>query len=411
MFKEIILRVLSKVKIFRLARLFKINVDILFYFITINISKLFSSKVDNKLIVLGGSSGKAFIGNTKYLYKYLTNNTDYRVVYFIKSQILNQKLNNRGVRTINAYSLKAIKTLRRARFIFVTHGLSDIIPVRFSPKTTFIETWHGILMKKYVNIDDTLEYRKWAKILNLKIENDNVYDYFITPSDSEQNLMILTKHFRIPRKKIKVIGYPRNDIFYSQDSNLSKNLKTKYNISQSFKEILLYAPTFRDDDLTARFPLSEGDLKEMNELLKSRNSILLMKAHKAEKKIEFRSFSNIKNIIKDSDIQELLFISDILITDYSSVYVDYLLQNRPILFFTYDYEYYEKENRGLQYDLKKMAPGPLIFTGKELIESIKNISIIEKEYEHKRNLLNKEFNKYQDGKSTERLLKFLKIID
>ena len=99
-----------------------------------------------------------------------------------------------------------------------------------------------------------------------------------------------------------------------------------------------------------------------------------------------------------------------MITDYSSVYVDYLLLNRPILFFTYDYEYYEKENRGLQYDLKKMAPGPLIYSGKELIESIKNISIIEKEYEHKRNLLNKEFNKYQDGKSTERLLKFLKII-
>ena len=193
MFKEILLRILSKVKIFRLAKLFQINIDILFYFITINISKLFSSKVDNKLIVLGGSSGNAFIGNTKYLYSYLKNNTDYKVFYFVKSQKLKQKLENLGVRTIYAYSIKAIKTLRISRFIFVTHGLSDIIPVRFSPKTTFIETWHGILMKKYVNIDDTLEYRKWAKILNLKIENDNVYDYFITPSDSEQNLMILTK--------------------------------------------------------------------------------------------------------------------------------------------------------------------------------------------------------------------------
>jgi len=410
MFKEIILRILSKVKIFRLARLFQINVDILFYFITINISKLFSSKVDNKLIVLGGSSGNAFIGNTKYLYSYLKNNTDYKVFYFVKSQKLKQKLEILGVRTIYAYSIKAIKTLRISRFIFVTHGLSDIIPIRFSPKTTFIETWHGILMKKYVNLDDTLEYRKWAKILKLRIENDNVYDYFITPSDSEENIRILIKHFRIHGKKIKVLGYPRNDIFYSQDSELYKTLKTKYSISHLFKEILLYAPTFRDDDLTARFPLSDGDLKELNKVLKSRNSILLMKAHKAEKEIEFRSFSNIINIGKDSDIQELLFISDILITDYSSVYVDYLLLNKPILFFTYDYEYYEKENRGLQYDLKKMAPGPLIYSGKELIEAIKNISIIEKEYEHKRNLLNKEFNKYQDGKSTERLLMFLEVI-
>ena len=372
---------------------------------------MFSNKVDNKLIVLGGSSGNAFIGNTKYLYHYLRNNTDYKIVYFVKSQILRQKLNNLGVRTINAYSLEAVKTLRRARFIFVTHGLSDIIPIRFSLKTTIIETWHGILMKKYVNINDTLEYAKWAKILKLKIENDNVYDYFITPSDSKQNLTTLMQHFRIPRKKIKVMGYPRNDFFYLQDSNLSQNIKNKYNISHEFKEILLYAPTFRDDDLVAKFPLSKGDIIELNTLLISRNSILLMKAHKAEKKIEFKNFSNIKNVKKDSDIQELLFISDVLITDYSSVYVDYLLLDRPIIFFTYDYEFYEKENRGLQYDLKTIAPGPLIYSGKELIKSIKNISIIKKEYKDKRYLLNNEFNKYQDGKSTERLLNFLNIIN
>jgi len=133
MFKEILLRILSKVKIFRLARLFQINLNILFFFLTINISKFFNSKVDNKLVVLGGSSGNAFIGNTRYLYNYLKNNTDYKVVYFVKSPILKQNLEKVGIKTIYAYSLQAIKTLRMAHFIFVTHGLSDIIPIRFSP--------------------------------------------------------------------------------------------------------------------------------------------------------------------------------------------------------------------------------------------------------------------------------------
>jgi CDP-glycerol glycerophosphotransferase len=315
-----------------------------------------------------------------------------------------------GIRTVKSYSLEAIKILRKARFIFVTHGLNDVVPIRFSPKTTFIETWHGILMKKYINIYDTFEYSRWAKILKLKIENDNIYNYFITPSGTEKNLMILKKNFLLPSNKILVTGYPRNDIFFSKKPNLSKNIKSKYKIPDTFKQIILYAPTFRDNDLTAKFPLSNGELIELNEFLKINNSILLMKAHKAEKKLEFKSLSNIKNIRKDSDIQELLFISDILITDYSSVYIDYLLLNRPIIFFTYDYDYYEKKNRGLLYNLKEIAPGPLIYTGKELIKTIKNIFEIGKEYEQKRKKINEQFNKYQNGKSTERLLKFLKII-
>lgn len=410
MFKEIVRRISSKIKILHLAKLFRIDANLLLFFITINISKLFRPRIDRKLIALGGSSGKAFIGNTKYLYHYLKKHTDYKLVYFVKSKDLKKELDTKGIRTVNAYSLKAIKILRKSRFVFVTHGINDVIPIRFSPKTTFIETWHGILMKKYMNIYDTFEYSKWAKILRLKIENDDIYDYFLTPSGTNKNLMILSNHFLIPPNKILVTGYPRNDFFFSNDLNLSNTIKSKYSVPKLYKEIILYAPTYRDNDLTARFPLSSSELIELNEVLKEKSSILLMKAHKSEKKIEFENHSNIKKISKNTDIQELLFITDILVTDYSSVYVDYLLLNKPIIFFTYDYEYYEKENRGLLYNLKEIAPGPLIYTGKELINTIRNISEMDKKFEQKRKKTNDIFNKYQDGKSTERLLKFLKII-
>lgn len=411
MVKKIIKKIIPHIKIFRLSKVLKINSTILFSFLTINISKLIREKVDDKLIVLGGSTGKAFIGNTKYLYYYLKKHTDNKLVYFVRSKDLQKKLHNLGIKTIHAYSLKAIKILRKSRFIFVTHGLTDIIPIRFSKKTTFIDTWHGILMKKYINIYDTFEYSKWAKILRLKIKNDDVCDYFITPSASKKNIDILTKNLLLPKKKILVTGYPRNDLFFSKNNELTKNIRNKFKISDNVERIILYAPTYRDNDLVARFPLSEEELLELNKLLISTNSIFLIKAHKSVKKNELRSFSNIKNVNKDSDIQELLFISDILVTDYSSVYTDYLLLNRPLIFFTYDYEFYEKKNRGLLYDLKEMAPGPLIFTGKELINSIKNISVINQEYELMRKKINDIFNKYQDGRSTERLLKFLKIIN
>jgi len=137
---------------------------------------------------------------------------------------------------------------------------------------------------------------------------------------------------------------------------------------------------------------------------------LLLKAHLYEKKNKFKKISNIKSVKKDTDIQELLFISDILITDYSSVYCDYLLLDRPILFFTYDYEKFMKRGRGFYYDFKNIAPGPLIFTGKELIKAIKNISKIDEMYKTKRLKTRLIYHKFVDGNSTERLLKYLKII-
>jgi CDP-glycerol glycerophosphotransferase len=411
MIKRIINKIIPFIKPFRLAKILHIDNSILLSFITINLSKLYREEIDKKLIILGGSSGKAFIGNTKYLYHYLKENSDYKLFYFVKSRDLEKKLKHIGINCVYAYTLKAIKILRKCRYVFVTHGLTDVLPIRFSANTTFIDTWHGTLMKKYKNIYNSFEYSKWAKILRLKIENDEIFDYFITPSESKKNLEILKNKLLLPEDKILVTGYPRNDLFFSSDLNLSKSIKEKNKIPYEIEKIFLYAPTFRDIVLTAKFPLNNEELIELNELLKENNYLFLMKAHKSEQRIMFKSFSNVKIIKKDADIQELLYISDCLITDYSSVYTDFLLLNRPIIFFTYDYDYYRKRDRGLSYNLKKMAPGPLIFTGKELIDAIKNIDKIDKEFELKRKKMNDIFNKYQDGNSTKRLLKFLKIIN
>ena len=409
MLKVHLKKINSFIKLTRIPKKFGIGSDVLRALITINISKLYKAKVDEKLIILGGSSGKAFIGNTKHLYYYLKKNTDYKLIYFTKNSELRKNLKKMGINAVKPHSIKAIKLLRRARFVFVTHGLSDVVPIRFSKNTTFVETWHGILNKRYRRLYDHYEYSTWAKIFKLKIENDQIYDYFLTPSGTAENLKVITDHFQIPAERILAYGYPRNDVFFNNDPAFYKNIKKKYKFPDN-KRIILYAPTFRDKDYTAKFPLNENEFSELNQLLKDADTILLMKAHVSERTVEFNSFSQFVKIPKDSDIQELLYISDILITDYSSVYCDYLLLNRPILFFTYDYEYYRTQNRGLLYNLKVMAPGPLIYTGKELIKTIKNISQIDKEYESKRKRLNNYFNKHKDGKSTERLLKHLKII-
>ena len=111
---------------------------------------------------------------------------------------------------------------------------------------------------------------------------------------------------------------------------------------------------------------------------------------------------------KNTDIQELLLISDILITDYSSMIFDYLLLDRPILLFAYDLNEYLNE-RGMYYNFEEIAPGPILLNGTELIDAIKNIENIDKKFIEKRKMIKNRINKYTDGKSIERVLKFLKI--
>ena len=381
------------------------------HFTIFNLSKLVRGRVDNKLIILGGNYGKYFGGNTKYLYQYLKEYTDYKLIWISKSQKLIKHLKKKGINAVHQGTLKAIKLLRKARVVFVTHGFTDVLPIKFSSRTVFVQTWHGgdIKILGGNSYYDNFVYSNWTKFLRLKIRNHQIYDYVLSLSDKEKPLKILAEAFKFPLERIIPLGYPRNDIFFSKNKNLKEKLRKKYDIPHNIDKIILYAPTFRSD-LTAKFPLSHENLIELNQLLKETKSLFLMKGHIREKYVEFKDLDNILTIGMDSDTQELLYITDILITDYSSIYCDYLLLNRPVILFTYDYDEYIKKV-GIYYNhLEEIAPGPLVYTGEELIEVIRNISKIDKEYETKRLELRDYFNAYIDGKSTERLLKFLKLI-
>ena len=393
----------------RIFNYLKIDKDTLLFLGIISVSKFIPGKIEEKLILLGGSGGDAFIGNTKYLYKFLERNSDYRVYYVVKSKKLKKELEKQNIDTLYAYSLETVKKLRKAHYIFVTHGLGDIIPIKFSPQTIFVQTWHGVQNKKLTTKYKKQKTPKWVKFLGLNTENKNIYDYFLTPTGTEKDKNIISQHFEFPKERIIPLGYPRNDIFFNKGQNLYEKLRKKYNIPPRAEKIILYAPTFRDEKLIADFPLNNQELKTLNKYLKKIDGLFIIKAHPNEKMIEFKDFSHFRKIDQNADIQELLYITDILITDYSSVYCDFLLLDRPILFFTYDFEEFMKKGRGFYYDFKEIAPGPFLDNGQELIEAIQNIDILEEKFRRKRKKTLKIFHKYQDGNSTERILKYFKI--
>ena len=110
------------------------------------------------------------------------------------------------------------------------------------------------------------------------------------------------------------------------------------------------------------------------------------------------------DVSKYEDIAELYLISDILITDYSSVFFDYANLKRPILFYTYDLDKYSDMLRGFYLDIYNDVPGPLLFTTEEIIDSIQNIERIQKEYHEKYEEFYNRFCYVDDGNSSKRIV-------
>ena len=112
----------------------------------------------------------------------------------------------------------------------------------------------------------------------------------------------------------------------------------------------------------------------------------------------------VMNVSSYSDIQELLLITDILITDYSSVMFDFANTKRPMLFYTYDFETYRDDVRGFYMDFEKEAPGPLMRNTEEIIDNVVNITGITKEYSAKYEQFYEKFCSLEDGKASERIV-------
>jgi len=387
---------------------YKVLRDIVLPFCFKFISKVFRSKVDENLIIMGAYSGNSYMDNTKYLFEFLNKHSNYNVVWLTKSRGLLVELRNKGYNVVYALSLEAIKLLRKAKFIFLTHGVYDVLPIDFSPQTEIIMTWHGTVIKDITeDFDATYSYKKWVRILKLKSYPNQYIDYVLTPAKGNYEHEILTSAFKVAPNKILDLGYPRNDILFNNNLELKQKLREKYGIPDNIKRVILYAPTFRDAG-SLRFPFKNNDLENLNTILEEMDSVFLFKGHAYEKKINFGELKYIQLVRKPSDIQELLIISDLLISDYSSVIFDYLLTLKPIILFPYDLDIYKK-GRGLHYDLRDIAPGPIVFEIEELLEVIRNMEKLDSEYRDVREKVRDRFNKYHDGKSIERLLNFLNI--
>ncbi|WP_165976225.1 CDP-glycerol glycerophosphotransferase family protein [Bacillus salipaludis] len=357
--------------------------------------------VNQKLILFESGLGKQYADSPRYIYEEIVRRgLKYKKVWVYNQQ---KRFNDPNTIYVKRLSIKYYYYLARARYWVNNQNFPTYIQKRKG--TTYIQTWHGTPLKKMLNDIENVQGRTddYVERVSGAVKN---WDYLISPSP------YATKAFKSAFRyngEILEIGYPRNDLFYWKNNQaIAKKVRNSLKLPEG-KKVILYAPTFRDNqtDGTNNFKFDINfDFEQMKEKL-GNNYILLLRMHVVVKnKVvipeEYKDF--IFNVSSYPDIQELYLITDILITDYSSVMFDFANTKRPILFYTYDLEIYRDQLRGFYMDFEKEAPGPLLKTSDELIAAIQYIESIQKQYKNKYLDFYNKYCKLEDGFASERLV-------
>ncbi|MEE1335847.1 CDP-glycerol glycerophosphotransferase family protein [Methanobrevibacter sp.] len=360
------------------------------------------NKLNEKMIFFESFFGKSYTGNPKYLYEAMLEmgmDKEYTFVWAYsgddKEIIPGNPIIVDRFEPGDYYKYLALSKYWINNIIFPIHTKR--------PGNVYLQTWHGTPLKK-LGYDITIPGPEVQGRENFYNESRN-WDYLI--SSNPYSTKIFKRAFKYD-KEVLEDGYPINDIFFKDNAEFVKKLKSKLGIEEN-KKIILYAPTWKDDEQNESwehyFNL-EIDLERLYEEFSDEYVVILKMHHLVSENL--RIDEKLKDFAIDlssyDDIQELYVLSDILITDYSSVFFDYAHSRRPILFFVPDLNHYIENVRGLYLNMEKELPGPLIKDNDELIDIIKNIDDVSSEYSDKYDEFYERFCSLCKGDSAKRII-------
>ncbi|MHA8111187.1 CDP-glycerol glycerophosphotransferase family protein [Lactobacillaceae bacterium Melli_B4] len=240
-------------------------------------------------------------------------------------------------------------------------------------QTVYIQTWHGTPLKKLgVDIDNVeMPGANTHKYHARFVAETKRWDYLIAPNQYSKD--IFKRAFQFHNHFLD-IGYPRNDVLYTDDNAKDiKQLRQRLLGTQN-ATVITYAPTWRDDEYITRgqykFKLP-FDLARFFESVAD-DTILVIRPHYLIKdQIDIQGFEDRVKILAETDISAIYLITDLLITDYSSVMFDFANLNRPMLFYSYDLAHYRDQLRGFYFDYQHDIPGPLTTNPAELYAALR----------------------------------------
>jgi len=304
---------------------------------------------DERLWCFGAWFGKQYADNSKFLYEEMASgHYGVRCVWITKSKKINDDLRLRGLESYYYLSIKGIYLQLRSKVFILSVNSFDVLFGVTTPNNTIIQLWHGSPLKKIgFDVADLTKKRQFIQWLRHKTTDS--YSYLVSPSLSFDE--IFSSAFRLPKSSIIRNGYPRCDGFFI-DSRRKSRIKAELNAKG--KKLVVYMPTHRGENSDGSF--INGEVQKfvgISDYLNNNNMKVIIKPH-------FYEYKNITNYISDEvevydlsadlDIYEVLGAADILITDYSSIFIDYQMLGKKIIFYAPDLEDYLINQRGMYFD-------------------------------------------------------------
>ena len=282
-------------------------------------------------------------------------------------------------------------------------NVKNALPFTKKKEQFLIMTWHGE-PAGFKEIEQEAESQLSPQYVAESKANSAITDLMIVAT--KKGFEIMRKYFWYDGEIMKS-GLPRNDIFFNHDKKFVEDIRQSLNIPQDNK-IVMYAPTFRDGDSNS-IEVYKFDYQKLLDIMKNKFGgewTLLLRLHPNSYNLGISE--NIIDVTKYSDPQELILISDVLISDYSSVVYDFMISHKPVFILAKDIETYPKERRLKQgyfeTPLKKNK------TEDELFECIKNFD--REIYDIDINKFISQIESYDDGHAAERVVNVIKkVID
>ncbi len=418
--------------------------------------------------------------NSKYLFEYVKEHLpQITPLFVINEENLRRELSEQYGKEyfIETESKEGIRRVLEAGVWFTSAGL-PVYGTGLGKNRLIVNLWHGVPLKKIALMDPNL--KKAARIYFKKIFSEN-YTWILTTS--RELVPVMAKSFQVSEDRLRVWGQPRNDCIFAPPDR-KQILEDVYPDLPEYKKVVLYAPTFRDYGNTRLFPFEDFDKKVFEDFLEQEKILLLLDLPEYKKVVlyapTFRDYGNTrlfpfedfdKKVFEDfleqekillllrlhikeaaaadayvssrirrfgseeagdvtgmlgmfdllitdyssiyidylltdkpirrfgseeaGDVTGMLGMFDLLITDYSSIYIDYLLTDKPLMFLPYDRERY-LDGRGMNFDYDEVTPGPKPETMKEFMMEIKEFMNGEDSWKKERDRVNLKFNEVKE---------------
>lgn len=314
-------------------------------------------KVDEDIILFNSFGGKKYDDSPRAIYEYMMTQEKYKKYKIYWAFHNPDKFRIEGAEKIKSDTFQYFMIALKAKYWITNSAIER--GLKFKNKNTiYINTWHGSAIKKM------------GKDTPNSIFRFRTSKYDVMYAQSKYDIDIFSNAFELPRERFALVGLPRNDeLFYVKQSEINQ-IKRELNIPKS-KKVILYAPTFREysRDKNGCIIAPPINIEKWKEKLSDQYIVLFRAHYEVNNVLGIQNDDFIYNMSDYENLNKLMKISDILISDYSSIMFDYSILKRPIYSYAYDYEEY-LEKRGIYINIKEELPNGICMQEDELLEKI-----------------------------------------